>query len=281
VAKQVDKRSRREALIGMATGAAGGLLASTSILAAPRQSEYGLLIDTTLCKYCKECIKACEAKRGDGTPGTFYVDVELTYPRGKERGALAVPFLCLHCIDPPCVTVCQGGALQKTALGPVTLDDNKCIGCLSCLSVCPFERCIHYQSIPVKFFKCDMCYDRIAEGKPPACVDACEKARYDALIFGPFSEILQQGRQRAEEMGGILLYPEETNILLLFREEEFNEPLMAELFGFSRTYSHQAQAKATITQMAHLGWLPLVGGTYFYLRKKRSERLAHTEKEED
>jgi Fe-S-cluster-containing dehydrogenase component len=206
--------------------------------------------------------------------------VRLAYPQGTDGKALAVPLHCLHCIDPPCVPVCQGGALEKTALGPVTLDNNKCIGCLSCLSVCPFENCLHYQSYPVKFYKCDLCYDRIAEGLPPACVEACKRVYHDALSFGPFSEILQQGRQRVEEIGGVLLYPEKTHNLILFEDEAFNEPLMAELFGFSRAFSGQADAKATLSQIAHLGWLPIIGGAAVYLRKKRMERSSGGEKEE-
>jgi hypothetical protein len=68
------------------------------------------------------------------------------------------------------------------------------------------------------------------------------------------------------------LYPERTHSLILFEEEKFNEPLMAELFGFSRSFSIQADAKATLSEIAHLGWLPIIGGAAFYLRKKRMER---------
>ncbi len=279
MAERNDRRSRRDFLITLAAGTAGGALVSTDAVPAARQSEFGFLIDTTRCKYCLECIRDCEDIHQD-TPGTFYINVSRSYPRGKDGGAVAVPTLCLHCIDPPCVTVCQSGALEKTALGPVILDDDKCIGCLSCLSVCPFDDCLHYQSTPVRFFKCDMCYDRISEGVPPACVEACEKANYDALFCGPFSEILEQGRELAEEVGGVLLYPEDTNSLIVFKEEDYNEPLMAKQFGFSRRFSLQARAKATITRIAHLGWLPIIGGLFLHLRKNRTERPAGPEQEE-
>ncbi len=267
-------------MITLAAGTAGGALTSTDALSAAHQAEFGFLIDTTRCEYCLKCIKPCGEIHQDGTPGNFYINVSLNYPRGKEGGALSVPSLCLHCIDPPCVTVCQGGALEKTALGPVTLDDNKCIGCLACLSVCPFDNSLHYQSTPARFFKCDMCYDKISEGLQPACVQACEKANYDALSCGPLSEIIEQGRQRAEEVGGILLYPEDTNTLILFQEEEFNEPLLAKRFGLGRRYSLQARAKAMITRIAHLGWLPIVGGLCLHLRKSRVKRPTASEKEE-
>lgn len=277
-----DKPSRREFIIGMAAGTAGSLLVSRNILAAVPTSEHGILIDTTLCKYCKECIRACEEKHQDGTPGTHYIDVTLTHPLREDpyalvapenmnpddlaEDALPVPLFCIHCIDAPCVTACQSIALVKTPLGAVTLDQNKCIGCLACISVCPIEKCLHYQAFPPKMFKCDMCYDRIVEGNEPACVDACRKIRYDALIFGPFNEIYEEGKRRAEERGGVLLYPEDSHSLILFDEKKFNAPMLADMFGFTRSYSGQARTKANLTQWAHLGWLPIMGGLYFYLR---------------
>jgi len=73
-------------------------------------------------------------------------------------------------------------------------------------------------------------------------------------------------------MGGVLLYPEKTHTLILFEKEKFNEPLMAELFGFSRGFSSQADAKAALSEIAHLGWLPIIGGAALYLHRKRMER---------
>jgi len=271
-------RSRRDFLVTAAAGTAAGTVGLLASCSAPAEAQYGFLIDTTECKYCKKCITACEEIHDNGFPGTHYTDVRLTYPRGEESQALAVPLHCVHCTDPPCVPVCQGVALEKTPLGPVTLDDNKCIGCMSCVSVCPFENSLYYQSVPVRMFKCDMCYDLVVEGRPPACVDACRGAFYDALVFGPFGDILAEGRKRAETTGGVLLYPEKTSNLILFREEEF--PVMADLFGYSPSFSVQADAKATITEIAHYGWLPFIGGVAFYVdrwRKNRMERLGGPE----
>ena len=280
MAENKKSPSRRDFLIGMAVGTAGGILTSAEVLAAAKPPEYGFLIDTTLCKYCLECEKACEEVHDDGTPGTHYTEVKLTHPQGEQSDPLAVPMHCLHCIDAPCVPVCQGKALEETTLGPVILDDDKCIGCLSCISVCPFEKTIHYQSTPAKIFKCDLCYDRIVAGDSPACVDACEKMLYDALSFGPFTEILEKGQKRAAEIGGLLMYPERTSTLILFEEGKFNAPMMTSLFGTSRNYPMQAKAKATLTRLAHWAWLPLIGGWVYYMRENRIDRSTGPEKEE-
>jgi Fe-S-cluster-containing dehydrogenase component len=267
--------SRRDFLTVVTAGTASGLLASCGA----SSEQYGMLIDITECKYCKECIRACEAIHANGFPGTNYTDVKLTYPRGEDDKAVAFPLHCVHCTDPPCVPVCQSGALEKTPIGPVTLDDNKCIGCLSCVSVCPFENCLTYQALPARMFKCDMCYDLIVQGEQPACVDACQNVYYDALVFGTFGDILEEGRKRAAEKGALLLYPEKTANLVLFREEDL--PVMADLYGYGSSYSIQADAKATITELTHYGWLPIIGGLAFYIdrwRKNRIDQKGETEK---
>jgi Fe-S-cluster-containing hydrogenase component 2 len=46
--------------------------------------------------------------------------------------------LCMNCQQPACASVCPVGALQKTALGPVTYDADKCMGCRYCMQACPF-----------------------------------------------------------------------------------------------------------------------------------------------
>ena len=45
----------------------------------------------------------------------------------------------MNCVQPACASVCPVGALQKTALGPVTYDADKCMGCRYCMQACPFQ----------------------------------------------------------------------------------------------------------------------------------------------
>ena len=47
--------------------------------------------------------------------------------------------LCMNCQEPSCASVCPVGALKKTALGPVTYDASKCMGCRYCMVACPFS----------------------------------------------------------------------------------------------------------------------------------------------
>lgn len=61
------------------------------------------------------------------------------YPRirveGDDRISYAVS--CRHCADPICVKSCISGALSVQD-GAVRFDRNKCVGCLTCVLVCPY-----------------------------------------------------------------------------------------------------------------------------------------------
>jgi formate dehydrogenase iron-sulfur subunit len=105
--------------------------------------------------------------------------------------------MCRHCVDPACASVCPVGALIKTSEGPVIYDAAKCIGCRYCMVACPFNIPRYEWHNPVPAVqKCDMCFDRVKEGKLPACAEACE---YEATVFGTRKELLQIARERIEE----------------------------------------------------------------------------------
>ena len=66
------------------------------------------------------------------------------------------------------MNVCPVKALSRDEdLGFVTVDYEVCIGCRSCVAVCPFGA-MNYNIIDRKVFKCDLC------GGDPQCVRFCE-----------------------------------------------------------------------------------------------------------
>ena len=265
--------SRRDFFKNSAAVLPTAFLGCASKPAADHGEEFAILIDTTRCSFCEKCVGACEKRHGGEHPGTFYTQVTLTYPQGKDARPLPVSTHCMHCADAPCTRVCEGKALTKTALGAVTLNEDRCIGCLSCVNVCPFPKSLHYEPSQGKVYKCDMCYDRIVAGKNPACVEVCHAYGYDALSFGPFDEMRELGMQKAQEMDGVLLYPEQTNTLILFTPEALNTAMMSRLFGFTREYSVETILKSYVTQLAHFGWIPIIGGLAYYGLKWRKNRM--------
>ena len=55
----------------------------------------------------------------------------------EENGKITFAVSCRHCEDPLCVKSCISGALSKKD-GVVTIDKEKCVGCFTCVLVCPY-----------------------------------------------------------------------------------------------------------------------------------------------
>jgi Fe-S-cluster-containing dehydrogenase component len=67
------------------------------------------------------------------------------------------------------MNVCPVKAIYRDEeLGAVTVDYDICIGCRSCVAVCPFGA-MSYNVIDNKVFKCDFC------GGDPQCVRFCDE----------------------------------------------------------------------------------------------------------
>ena len=61
------------------------------------------------------------------------------YPNIRVEGDDKINFAvsCRHCEDPLCVKACISGALHRKD-GRVCIDKTKCVGCFSCIMVCPY-----------------------------------------------------------------------------------------------------------------------------------------------
>ncbi|MGI2172365.1 4Fe-4S dicluster domain-containing protein [Shewanella sp. MF05960] len=52
------------------------------------------------------------------------------------------------------------------------VDADLCIGCESCTTACSYDASQIEKARKV-MTKCDCCFERLAEGKPPSCVESC------------------------------------------------------------------------------------------------------------
>ena len=85
---------------------------------------------------------------------------------GDERVSFALS--CRHCKDPICVKSCISGALSVKD-GVICIDHNKCVGCLTCILVCPYGAVSQNGDGVVQ--KCELCLQNSCGA--PACVKGC------------------------------------------------------------------------------------------------------------
>jgi Fe-S-cluster-containing dehydrogenase component len=200
---------RREALtkLGVIGGSAlvgSRLEAQEPAATAADADRVGILIDTTKCLGCRMCEMACAAKNGLPEPEGS-VDLDTQRPTSTTQltvvnrhqtddGPVTLKQQCMHCLQPACVSACLTKAMHLTESGAVVWDADRCMGCRFCMVSCPFDAPkFEYDSPVPRILKCQMCWDRVAEGEKPACVDACPMK---ALTFGRRSELLEEARRR-------------------------------------------------------------------------------------
>ena len=142
-------------------------------------------------------------------------DVEIN---GEEK-ELTIPRRCMHCVNPPCVKLCPWGAAKQLENGISRIDSDLCLGGSKCKKVCPWDipqrqtgTGLYLDIMPSMagngvMYKCDRCYQKVAEGELPACIEACPE---DVQTIGPREEIIKKAHALAREINGYV-YGENEN----------------------------------------------------------------------
>lgn len=181
---------------------------------------YSMLIDLKKCVGCQACSTRCKSANAT-PPGVLRsrVDriVQGVYPDTVKQ---IIPMLCMQCENPPCVEICpQGATYKREEDGIVVVDKEKCIGCESCTTVCPYgaryltdlsagyfgEKFTEYEEVAYQRMvdhtidKCDFCLSRTAEGATPepACCSACVAG---ARVFGTQEELEKLAAESGREV---------------------------------------------------------------------------------
>lgn len=124
-------------------------------------------------KWCLGC-RLCEYNCAFANSGEVNMVKALKgkpiFPRIHINGDDSINFAvsCRHCKDPLCVKSCISGALSiKDEV--ICIDHNKCVGCLTCILVCPYGAVAEGEHGIVQ--KCELCLENSCG--EPACVKGC------------------------------------------------------------------------------------------------------------
>lgn len=122
------------------------------------------------CLGCHLCEYECAFANSGETDIVRALKDKVIHPRIRVEDGDGVHFAvnCRHCSDALCVKSCIAGALSIQA-GVVRIDRDKCVGCHTCVLVCPYGAIMPADEGVMQ--KCELCIEN-AGGKP-ACVQGC------------------------------------------------------------------------------------------------------------
>lgn len=146
----------------------------------------GFYFNQNVCVGCRTCQVSCKDKN-DLPIGTNFRLVS-TFETGEFPKATSyhLSMACNHCEHPACAQACPTGAMCiDEADGTVQHDDDRCIGCKSCVMACPYDAPKFRSDLGI-VTKCNACKELRDAGEQNACVASCPLR---ALEFGDVDEL--------------------------------------------------------------------------------------------
>jgi len=146
--------------------------------------NYGFVIDNRMCIGCHACTVACKSEHD------VPIGVNRTHVKYIEKGVFPNStrefsvHRCNHCSDAPCVEICPTTALYTRSDGIVDFDNDRCIGCKSCMQACPYDA-LYIDPETNTAAKCNYCAHKLDGGYEPACVIVCP---VEAIISGDLED---------------------------------------------------------------------------------------------
>ncbi len=136
-----------------------------------------VFVNEKWCLACHLCESNCAFANSGGSNMALALKDREIYPniRVEENGRISYAVSCRHCTDPICVKSCISGALSKKD-GVVRIDRSRCVGCFTCILVCPYGALSRGGNGAVQ--KCELCLEN-SYGYP-ACVKGCPN---NAIVY--------------------------------------------------------------------------------------------------
>lgn len=131
-----------------------------------------IYVNEQWCLGCHLCEYECAFANSGLLDMTKALKGNKIYPRIHIEDDDSIHFAvnCRQCTNPICVYSCISGALSKGEDGIVRIDKNKCVGCLTCVLVCPYGAVMPAPDGHAAM-KCALCTDNLMGD--PNCVKNC------------------------------------------------------------------------------------------------------------
>ena len=145
-----------------------------------------LLVDCEKCTGCRLCELVCSVKHeAVSNPSRARIHIVKW-----EMEGIMMPMVCNQCESAPCIAACPTNARSRDEqLGRIIVNYDRCIGCKTCVVVCPFGA-VGFDPVAGKIISCDLC-----DGDP-TCANFCET---ESLRYVDASEINKKRQRDAAE----------------------------------------------------------------------------------
>ncbi|MHB1127046.1 MAG: 4Fe-4S dicluster domain-containing protein [Bacillota bacterium] len=132
------------------------------------------------CRLCEVYCVVAHSRYPNDVVNAFKKDKNRPLPKVtvEENKPVSFALQCRHCDEAYCTKACITGAMSKDPLtGVVTNNDDRCVGCWTCILACPFGAIARDERGRKVASKCDLCS---GTGDIPACVKQCPN---EALVY--------------------------------------------------------------------------------------------------
>ena len=171
--------SRRSFL--KAGGAGVAVMAGAQAAVAEGQlkdKRLAMVIDLQHCTGCGGCAISCKSENNVQRGNRWAKVKSITKGKFPNVGFASLPTLCNHCENAPCVKGCPTGAMHK-GYGNITMHaPEKCIGCKTCMAMCPYDVISRHYVDPHPHWRSD---DALIEGCTSSPREVTEKVRGNVI----------------------------------------------------------------------------------------------------
>ena len=176
-----NKVTRRAFL--KAGGAGVAVLAGTQTAHAKEQTKgkrLAMVIDLQRCTGCGGCIISCKSENNLQRGHVWASKKVKTTGKFPNVRFEFIPTLCNHCENAPCVKGCPTKAMHK-GYGNITMHSpKKCIGCRTCIAMCPYGVISIHGTAPHPHWKSE---DALIKGCTASPKEMVEKIKGDTIPY--------------------------------------------------------------------------------------------------